>query len=52
MLLGAVSDGITGVTGDPAEGLRWTLILMAAAYVWAAAHFALASRTVERDLVR
>lgn len=51
VLLGAVSDSLTSFTGSPTEGLRWSLILMSAAYLWAASHFLIAARTVERDLV-
>jgi MFS family permease len=50
LLLGAVSDLLTARIGSPAEGLRWTLILLGALYFWAAAHFWAASRSIARDL--
>lgn len=50
LILGGTSDLMTGVTGNDADGLRWALVLSSAVYVWAAAHFLVAARSVGRDL--
>jgi len=50
LLLGGLSDLLATIAGDPAEGLRWMLLLLGVFYFWAAAHFWTASRTIERDL--
>jgi len=50
LLLGGLSDLLAARAGDPAEGLRWMLLIVGGFYFWAAAHFWTASRTIGRDL--
>lgn len=49
-LVGFVSDLLRPAFG--ADSLRYGLLAQLALFVWAAAHFALASRTLERDVER
>lgn len=48
-LVGVLSDALASVSGDTAEGLRWSMTLTCPLALWAAAHFALAGRTIEVD---
>lgn len=50
LLLGGLSDFFAMRTGSAAEGLRFSLLFAGAGYLWAAAHFYLASRQLSADL--
>ncbi|BAK66312.1 major facilitator superfamily protein [Sphingobium sp. SYK-6] len=52
LLLGAVSDGYAARGTDPGLALGFAMASMAAVYLWASAHYWLASRTIEADLAR
>jgi len=52
LLLGAVSDHFAASGIEPGVALGFAMACMALLYVWAALHFALASRTIEADLSR
>ena len=51
-VIGELSDIFTAHFGNPIDGLRWALISAAVFYPWAAVHFWLASRHIQRDLER
>lgn len=50
LMLGAASDFFAAQTGSAAEGLRWALMIAGGGYLWAAAHFFLAAKTLTDDL--
>jgi hypothetical protein len=57
LLVGGLSDhfarlacGGARCSGASAVGLQWAFMATALIYLWAAAHFALAARTLRRDL--
>jgi predicted MFS family arabinose efflux permease len=45
---GVISDQLAGQFGD--DSLRYALLIVSGAYVWAAFHFWMASRTIREDL--
>lgn len=48
LIVGALSDALTPMLG--ADALRWALCFVPLTQVWAAVHFTLAARSLERDL--
>jgi 4-hydroxybenzoate polyprenyltransferase len=47
-LTGLLSDSLTATFG--VEALRWAMVLMTPAALWAGVHFWLASRSIRNDL--
>ncbi len=52
LLLGAFSDHYAAQGIAPGVALGYAMATMAALYLWAALHYALAARTIEKDLAR
>ncbi len=52
VLIGAMSDHYTGLTGNNGEGLALAIATAAVLYVWAAFHYWRAARYIEADLDR
>lgn len=50
-LSGAQLDRITACTQSDAQGLQWSIVIFSCGYGWAALHYLLAGRTLERDMV-
>lgn len=50
LIVGAISDHFTRITGDAGEGLRTAMMVVGVAYGWTALHFWLASRSVVADV--
>ena len=51
LVTGILSD-VFGADIGPGEGLRWALVVVTLANVWAAAHYFRAARTLREDLAR
>lgn len=45
------SDSIAACASADARGLQWSIVIFVSLYAWAALHFLLAGRTLQRDLV-
>lgn len=44
-------DAIAACASADARGLQWSIVIFVSLYAWAAVHFLLAGRTLQRDLV-
>ena len=50
-LAGVQLEQLTACTTSEAEGLQWSIVIFVCLYGWAALHYLLAGRTLERDMV-
>ena len=47
----ASADQVAACTSADARGLQWSIIIFASIYGWAAIHYLLAGKTLQRDMV-
>ena len=49
--VGLTADQVTACNSADARGLQWSIIIFASIYGWAAIHYLLAGKTLQRDMI-